>query len=113
MLYEVITILEEPVPPTLQINPPPQRKPRRFVAQSAAAALLLTVGLLGGFYLGLNVITSYSIHYTKLYEISSDQKPSWMPSAMKITRKVIASTMSGDIITTNSMPLAAPLKTKR
>ncbi len=47
-------ILEEPVPPTLQINPPPQRKPRRFVAQSAAAALLLTVGLLGGFYLGLN-----------------------------------------------------------
>ncbi len=46
-------VLEEPIPPTLLIN---RSRPAGwgFIAQMAAAALLLAVGLFGGFYFGIH-----------------------------------------------------------
>ncbi len=38
-------------------------------------------------------------------ENSSDQKPSWTPISINSTSREMAITISGDIITTNSMPL--------
>ncbi len=46
-------------------------------------------------------------------ENSSDQKPSEMPSSMNSTSSEMAITMSGDIITTNSMPPTNGLPRKR
>ncbi len=106
-------ILEEPVPPTLQrFSRPPRRKPGRLVAQAAAAAILLSLGLMGGFYLGLNqnlvpmtaereadhavteAVVAYTVYSPEVrhpVEVSGDQRDhlvSWLSKRMG--RNIIA-----------------------
>ncbi len=50
-------ILDEPVPPTLQITQPERRERSPLFTRLAAAAVLLAIGLFSGYYLGANLAT--------------------------------------------------------
>ncbi|MET0029656.1 MAG: anti-sigma factor [Candidatus Thiodiazotropha sp.] len=109
-------VLDEPVPPTLLVN---RSRPAgwSFITQMAAAALLLAVGLFGGFYLGIHsdltpqlaaedaehvvgeVVMAYSVYTPEVnhpVEVSGDQRAhlvNWLSKRMG--RNIVAPSLDG------------------
>ena len=66
MLYEVITVIDDDVIPTDYLFRSYEEMPDiEKIALSRCKGKILDVGAGSG----VHVITSYSIHYTKLYEV--------------------------------------------
>ncbi len=105
-------ILDEPIPPTLQIAQPRRPNRKRLFTQMAAAAILVTIGLFSGFYLGVNqvmvatvdeseaehvvgeAVTAYTVYAPEVrhpVEVSGDQRDhlvAWLSKRMG--RNIIA-----------------------